>query len=88
MPGIILAFRDYSNGKVPLFECGFRAKRHDGVWIRVVVRGQMIEQDCNGQPLRITGIVHALNAASEALTDPDENSPVPSSIPAKQYNNP
>nr|WP_320160278.1 PAS domain S-box protein [uncultured Methanoregula sp.] len=87
MPGIILAFRDYSNGKVPLFECGFRVKRHDGIWIQVVVRGQMIEQDSNGQPLWITGIVHALNAASGALTDPDENSPLPA-IPAKQYNNP
>jgi PAS domain S-box-containing protein len=59
MPRIILAFQDYSQAKKPLFECCFRSRCHDGIWMKVIVRGQVIEQDNNGKPVRITGIIHA-----------------------------
>nr|WP_321353188.1 PAS domain S-box protein [uncultured Methanoregula sp.] len=61
LPQIILAFRDYTNGKKPLFECCFRSRCQDGTWKKVVIRGQVIEQDGNGEPVRITGIIHAVN---------------------------
>jgi PAS domain S-box-containing protein len=72
MPGIILAFRNYLLGKAPLFECSFRVKHRDGTWIKVIVRGQMIEQDRNGEPLRITGVVHAVNNTPPASGDPED----------------
>jgi len=66
MPGILLSFQDYTHGKTPLFECGFRAKRCDGTWMQVTVRGQVIEQDRNGKPLRVTGIVQAANSPTDS----------------------
>jgi len=59
MPGILLSFQDYTGGKTPFFECGFRAKHCNGTWVPVAVRGQVIERDHNGNPLRVTGIVQA-----------------------------
>lgn len=59
MPGILLSFQDYTGGKTPLFECGLRLKHSNGTWMPVAVRGQVIERDHAGNPLRVTGIVQA-----------------------------
>ena len=86
MPGILLAFRNYTKGKTSLFECKFRAKHQKGTWVDVALRGQVIEQDTNGDPLRITGIVHAVNTPSERFLVMEQFSQI-EEIPATRSTN-
>jgi PAS domain S-box-containing protein len=65
LPKVIFAFYRHVKGKIPLFEGNFRARRIDGVWIWVTVRGKVIERTSDGEPLRITGTVNALSRRPE-----------------------
>ena len=65
LPGIYSNFYKHLKGKVPLFESEFRARSRDGSWRNVVVRGKVIESDCEGKPVRITGIVQEIRSGQE-----------------------
>ncbi|MGB7788208.1 PAS domain S-box protein [Methanoregula sp.] len=66
LPKIISAFYRHVEGKTPLFESNFRAQRRDGLWVRVTVRGKVIERTADGEPLRITGMIYAMSREPES----------------------
>ncbi|PKL57856.1 MAG: hypothetical protein CVV34_05345 [Methanomicrobiales archaeon HGW-Methanomicrobiales-5] len=60
VPRVLYAFYQHLKGKKPLFESELRLLCNDGSWKWVVVRGKVIERDCNNQPVRITGTVNEI----------------------------
>ena len=45
------------DGKLPYIETEYRMRSKDGQWIWVHTRGRITDQDENGHPLRVTGII-------------------------------
>jgi len=48
---------DHLSGKIPLYEVLYRIKTKEGSWKWFHDRGKITEQDENGKPLKITGVV-------------------------------
>ncbi|OPY35899.1 MAG: putative diguanylate cyclase [Methanoregula sp. PtaU1.Bin051] len=65
IPGVFLAFRNYTKKKLPLFETEFRIKCSDGSWKWALVQGKVIETDKKGLPVRITGTVSDITGTRE-----------------------
>ncbi len=42
-------------GQTPFYECEYRVRAKSGDWVWILDRGNIIERDQNGQPLRVVG---------------------------------
>jgi PAS domain S-box-containing protein len=43
-------------GRTPIYEAEFRMRHKSGAWVWILNRGQVIERDAEGRPLRICGV--------------------------------
>lgn len=58
------------NGETDYFEVSYRVKTYDGTWLWVLDRGQVVQRNDKGEPLRMTGTlknIQHLKAAEEQL---------------------
>ena len=53
--GVEAARMEHLQGKTPYYEQEFRARKADGSWCWLIVRGKVIEKDRDGAPLQVTG---------------------------------
>jgi PAS domain S-box-containing protein len=49
------AWEAHLTGQTPFYECEYRLQTKTGEWIWVLDRGQVVERDAVGQPLRLAG---------------------------------
>ncbi|HPE62991.1 MAG TPA: PAS domain S-box protein [Methanothrix sp.] len=57
---VISALNDHFDGRTPHYEIDYRLKRKDGRWIWVHDRGEVMERDAAGRPLRMAGITQEI----------------------------
>jgi PAS domain S-box-containing protein len=50
-----VAYREYIDGKKPLYECEVRMKHKEGHWVWILDRGKAIDWDKKGTPTRLVG---------------------------------
>ena len=55
-------FREYLEGKTPLYEVEYRARRKDGTWTWTLGRAKVVARDPQGRPLRMVGTNVDINA--------------------------
>ena len=52
---VTAALQSHLQGKTPTYECEHRMRHKDGHWVWVLDRGQIVEHDAHGTPLRMAG---------------------------------
>ncbi len=55
LPRVQEAWDAHLEGKTAFYECEYRLRTKSGGWKWILDRGKIVEQDKNGQPLRLTG---------------------------------
>jgi len=60
------AWNDHIQGRTPFCEIQVRMKRQSGAWRWLLVRGQVVERDDKGAPLRATGTIRDISEAVNA----------------------
>lgn len=60
------AFDRHLRGEAPLFEAEYRVRHHDGHWIWLMDRGQVVRRGLDGQALRMAGAVLDITARKHA----------------------
>jgi len=61
MPGIMKSYLLHQSGIEPLFLSEFRLAAKDRSWVRVAVRGKVIERNAGNEPVRLTGIISVVS---------------------------
>ncbi|HEY8383988.1 MAG TPA: PAS domain-containing protein [Microvirga sp.] len=59
-------FADHLAGRTPIYEFEHRLKHHDGSWIWIVDKGQVVSRDETGRPLRAVGTISDITTRKEA----------------------
>ncbi len=80
---VMAALKDHFEERVPYFEIDYRLKRKDGRWIWVHDRGEVMERDDDGRPLRMAGItqdITEIRLYQEALKEANRKLNLLSSI--------
>lgn len=70
LPGALQRLNHHLTGKTGVYECEHRLRKKDGSWLWVMDRGQVVERDANGNPIRALGIhadISEQRATQEAL---------------------
>lgn len=57
LPAVQAALRAHLENQTPFYESEYRLRYKDDEWIWVLIRGQLIERDARGRPLRVCGVV-------------------------------
>ena len=55
MPDVMAKLQAHLEGRTPYYECIHRLKAKDGSWVWVLDKGQVLERDVDGTPLRACG---------------------------------
>ena len=55
MPAVTAALEAHLSGRTPFYEMEHRLRHRDGHWVWVLDRGQVVERDETGQPIRACG---------------------------------
>ena len=69
---VMAALQDHFEERTPCFEIEYRLRRGDGRWIWVRDRGEVMERDAVGRPLRMAGItqeITEIRQSQEALRE-------------------
>ena len=60
LPRILAAFLSHMSGRDPHFAQEFRLAAKDRRWVRVAVRGTIIERNPRNEPVRVTGVINVI----------------------------
>ena len=66
MPAVSDALNAHLRGETPFYQAEFRLRAKAGGWVWVLARGQLVERDGQGQPIRVTGTHTDITARREA----------------------
>lgn len=66
LPAVSEALGAHLRGETPFYEAEFRMGAKGGGWVWVLARGQLVERDGQGQPIRVTGTHTDITARREA----------------------
>ncbi len=55
LPQAQQVWTDHLSGKTPFYECEYRLRTRSGEWRWILDRGNIVERDLHGQPLRLSG---------------------------------
>jgi PAS domain S-box-containing protein len=69
-PRILHAFSRHIADAKTLFGVEFRLRHNNGSWVRVGVRGKVIERDAENRPVRTTGTINTLPPPGESRSSP------------------
>ncbi len=70
LPKALERLTHHLGGKIAVYECEHRLRKKDGSWLWVLDRGQVVERDASGNPVRALGIhadISEQRATQEAL---------------------
>ncbi len=54
-PGLMATLQNHLKGETPYYEYEHRLRHKDGHWVWILDRGQIVERDPSGAPLRVVG---------------------------------
>lgn len=66
VPAVSEALGKHLRGETPFYEAEFRMYAKGGAWIWVLARGQVVERNDEGKPIRVTGTHTDITARREA----------------------
>ena len=75
LPSALVALESHFEGKTAFYECEYRMRSKAGDWKWVLSRGQAVERDRNGTPLRVSGThsdIDQRKRAVERLSESEE----------------